>query len=278
MWETVKELQAALVRWGYNITVDGDLGSKTETAIVKFQKDNHLYTDGIAGPITWSLLDTAQETWHNVQKRLKFQKLKCDKFNGKGANVTYLREDSAIRFQSVCNELHAHGAIITSAGGRRLLSSAAGPNRSKTSLHYLGIAHDLSPRTGMVHPETDPYVITLSDEKRRRWHVYARAKEGIDRTLKAWKYDRKVKWVTDTFVCLTEVFEKNGFKPISARKSFFTGKNRGGAEWWHFQDETSLVPDETKFGDELLKSFRLSKLKSYSVWDRRNATWQRDWF
>lgn len=49
----VKNIQTRLKAWGYlNGSVDGIYGSKTEAAVKKFQKNNGLTADGIAGPRT----------------------------------------------------------------------------------------------------------------------------------------------------------------------------------------------------------------------------------
>lgn len=49
----VRNIQTRLKSWGYNIgTVDGIYGAKTEAAVKKFQRNNGLTPDGIAGPAT----------------------------------------------------------------------------------------------------------------------------------------------------------------------------------------------------------------------------------
>lgn len=55
--ENVKALQILLNGMGYNCgDVDGDFGSKTLTAVKKFQKANGLNQDGIVGKDTWTAL------------------------------------------------------------------------------------------------------------------------------------------------------------------------------------------------------------------------------
>ncbi|MFF0134613.1 peptidoglycan-binding protein [Streptomyces mirabilis] len=53
----VYEAQCMLRGWGYQPgTVDGVFGSKTQAAVVKFQKAKHIAHDGIVGKETWKYL------------------------------------------------------------------------------------------------------------------------------------------------------------------------------------------------------------------------------
>ena len=53
----VETLQRMLNSKGYNLTVDGDYGAKTEAAVRKYQQDHGLNpVDGECGPITWNSL------------------------------------------------------------------------------------------------------------------------------------------------------------------------------------------------------------------------------
>ena len=58
--DEVKTLQEALNTNGYQLTVDGAFGSKTENAVKDFQNKHKLTADGIVGPRTWEAL-TADE-------------------------------------------------------------------------------------------------------------------------------------------------------------------------------------------------------------------------
>ena len=140
---SIKDVQRALNERNYKLTVDGDAGPKTMRALEDFQKKHGLYADGIVGKLTAEALFSDEPVWKDVKNRLKFKKIECDKY-GESAGVTYLREDAAMSFTRVRDELHAVGAMVTSSGGRRLLSASVGANRSQTSLHYLGLAHDLN--------------------------------------------------------------------------------------------------------------------------------------
>lgn len=41
------------------LVADGDFGSKTDTAVKKWQKDNGLISDGVVGPMTWNAMGLA---------------------------------------------------------------------------------------------------------------------------------------------------------------------------------------------------------------------------
>lgn len=64
--EEVRELQKKLKELGYyQASVDGYYGSKTEAAVIKFQKDYNLVTDGIYGPLTAQALQKAIDIANN---------------------------------------------------------------------------------------------------------------------------------------------------------------------------------------------------------------------
>jgi peptidoglycan hydrolase-like protein with peptidoglycan-binding domain len=58
----VKQIQTALKAAGYKVTVDGQFGPQTATAVKSFQKKNGLKQDGVVGPKTWAKLSGAGST------------------------------------------------------------------------------------------------------------------------------------------------------------------------------------------------------------------------
>lgn len=52
----VKVLQRLLNNFGFQLTVDGFFGAKTEAAVEQYQDENRLIVDGIVGPKTWNAL------------------------------------------------------------------------------------------------------------------------------------------------------------------------------------------------------------------------------
>lgn len=54
--EQVKTLQRLLNAFGHNLNVDGDFGSKTDSALRSYQKSNKLEVDGICGGKSWTSL------------------------------------------------------------------------------------------------------------------------------------------------------------------------------------------------------------------------------
>lgn len=54
--EQVKTLQRLLNAFGQNLSVDGDFGSKTNSALRSYQKSNNLEVDGVCGSNSWNSL------------------------------------------------------------------------------------------------------------------------------------------------------------------------------------------------------------------------------
>ena len=262
---TVKTLQGIL-----GVSQDGIFGRITCAAVERFQQEHGLYVDGVVGPITWASLlahsgeAPALEPWVRVP---------VTKYKKGYASLT-LRESTAGKLKLASDKLYGYGGILTSSGGKRSLSAAVGANRSRTSLHYTGRAFDLYMWSGMINPDTDPYVVTLDSEKKRLWRVYAACENASELEVEAWTYSGDKKLVKRKLVDLTSLLSEFQFSPIPARRSFFRGGSRGAAEWWHFQDIEGLVKGSSKFGDELSKVWPESKLVVSPVWAYKDYTWK----
>lgn len=61
--EYVQLLQTRLIQLGYSLPrygADGSYGNETMTAVMNFQRDNGIASDGVCGPRTWEALDRSE--------------------------------------------------------------------------------------------------------------------------------------------------------------------------------------------------------------------------
>lgn len=289
----VATLQQNLEDLGYELgTVDGEFGSKTESAVKDFQTKRGLVADGLVGVKTLQAIDEAlrlcgkdgcefDEQPEEPPVVLKESTVKlgwvtcpADRVPGKsGFSTTVLRSDAAIAYKELKAEVNALGGVVTSAGGRRALASGAGPARSKTSMHYVGLAFDMSLATGLQNTATDPF-LCVRVPGTRKWTVWCKSEKAplvslnvvTCRTVKGKTQLTTTKMDVKAFN-FTEVAAKHGFIGISARKSFFEGGSYSGSEWWHFQYNRALTPGVSKFGEELLKVYTLSQAQKFAYWN-----------
>ena len=287
--EDVAKLQRGLASLGYGVgNVDGIFGQKTEDAVEDFQEDVDLTSDGIFGrgstaeynakvapefqfavnvsPDPEDIPDNKKNSWVTVPCHVA----------GGGFGTTTLRNDAAESFKLLYAEVSKLGGKLTSAGGKRALSQGGGKSQSKTSMHYLGRAHDMSLGAGMQNPAKDSAVVVRVASDSRKWTVWLRTTnpdvpevtlQGVRcSTVKGTTVLATVP-VTGRFFNFTELAAKYGWKGISGRKKFFAGGSYSGAEWWHFQWEEGLIKGQTTFGSELLRLYTPAQCKALKWWD-----------
>lgn len=101
--EEVKKLQKELNKYGYKLDVDGQFGSKTQSAVKDYQKKNNLSVDGIVGNNTWGSLTAkskttkATKTQQNKTKTSKTTKTTATK------RPTYKKSDSVKKAEKKLN-------------------------------------------------------------------------------------------------------------------------------------------------------------------------------
>lgn len=286
--EDVKTVQETLTQLGFRPgPVDGAFGDKTEDAVIQFQEENNLYADGIVGPTTWAALRSALQNHLEEQiqpdisgghepERMEWVRVPADAYRN-GYDRFFLREDAAAAYMNVRKVVVEAGGKLTSSGARRSLNANVSASRSATSFHYTGRALDLFVGSGMENRARDPFV--MSSDGDRYWRVYARADGGEPMEIEAVTYGSRSQGKTTSgkFLDLTDLFEKEGFARIRARRSFFNGGTWLGAEWWHFQYEVGLESGVSTFGNELLKVYSEDQVKDTAPWKFRDRVFGKNW-
>ncbi len=77
--EEVKKLQRELNKKGYKLDVDGQFGSKTQSAVKDYQKKNNLSVDGIVGKNTWGSLTSNADNLKTTTKKTQTTKTRTTK-------------------------------------------------------------------------------------------------------------------------------------------------------------------------------------------------------
>jgi len=321
----VLKLQKGLTALGFPCgKFDSSFGPNVELAVARFQKAQNILADGVAGPSTLAHLNAAlvaakldpallfpvglssdvtpaPDDPAPTGPRLPWVVVPCDGYKDGFVEMS-LRQDVANAWNALLTDVHALGGILTSAGGKRALSSQAGAARSKASMHYVGRAFDLSLSSGMQNPATDPFVVERDPTGNgRKWDVWGRSKListelgdkcralgiaggrlTVDATSCASKKGngiviRQTKTLFTGF-SFTDLAAKHGFSRISGRPLFFTGESYDGAEWWHHQYTGDLVAGTTTFGGELLRVHSLEAARKFVYWDQvKNWKYAQNW-
>jgi len=254
-----------MLAWHGVVGEDDELGPDTFGAAVEaFQKKKGLSADGLPGQDTlWAM----NREWA-AARSLDTSKVPADKWGDAYDRFT-LRADVAERYDALYADIKRRGGDITSAGSFRSLSATVSKGRSKTSIHYAGVALDLAPYSGLAKiRERDPYVVER-DRAGRGWRVWCRSDSASTVTVKpmTWK-GKLVEGPETTFrgFDLSKVFREHGFNDIGPRRGY--EKTYGCLEWWHFQCEAVLVPFVSQFGAELLSLSRYDEafLKKTASW------------
>lgn len=287
--------RVALIQRIIGADADGAFGPQTRVAVERFQRRGRLLEDGIWGNRTMDFAyRLVEETGaagaifgrkpivrvqlEGVPARLLEKRLSYGRLS--------LREDAAADYQAAQAELVALGGHMTTAGGTRSLGAKVTRNRSGFSKHYLGRAHDLGVYTGMVDPESDPFIVVQDGrgDRDRYFRVYAAVDRGPMVRLTGLKRSGEVVSCVRKVVDFTALMHSHGFFPIPCRRSTWasvgTGKkirNPGGLEWWHFEQRPDLHPGESTWGDALMGVHEFRKLRGTGPWSLRHQVYRKDW-
>lgn len=268
-----------LLAWHGIVGADDTLGPDTfADAVKRFQAKAKLSTDGLPGRDTlWAL----QRDWA-CERKLDTARVPADPWGDAYDRFT-LRADVAERYEGLYADIKRRGGRITSAGSFRSLSASVGAGRSKTSIHYAGVALDLAPYSGLAKiRDEDPYLVER-DLAGRGWRVWCRSDTADPADLAPMTWKGKLCDGPATHCAafdLSEVFRRHGFADIGPRRGY--EKTYSCLEWWHFQCEAVLVPFVSQFGAELLSLARydektLSKTDAWAynknVFKSRNNGW-----
>ena len=143
--QAVVELQELLCANGFSMRIDGDFGSKTETAVKFYQKQQGLRIDGIVDARTWALLQATVKPGDRLLRLgrsgadvLVLQKLLC--INGfevlRDGYFGQQTQEALIAFQRE-HQLRPDGivsaVIWTLLRGRRFSQAASSPPKPPLS-------------------------------------------------------------------------------------------------------------------------------------------------
>lgn len=143
--ECVREVQRHIVRHGDNITIDGDFGPNTESAVKRFQSKNGLTVDGIVGSNTW--------------KALKAGSQPATKSEAKGYPV--------LRTGSVSNYVNSLRLLLNRTGYRVASKGTTYDSEVRDAVKKYQADHKLTV-DGVVGPNTWSSIVSKSEEVANR--------------------------------------------------------------------------------------------------------------
>lgn len=132
--EVWKDIQTKLNKHGYNLVVDGLVGTNTINAINDFQRKNGLLVDGIVGKNTMTKLNAEPLSWNDIKyfKKSEFT-CKC----GCGSN------NISLELVKIADEVRKHfGKPMTITSGTRCSKHNKNVGGVSTSRHLSGKACD----------------------------------------------------------------------------------------------------------------------------------------
>jgi hypothetical protein len=267
------------------ITSADELTDETfEDLIIEFQQKSGLILDGYAGPETlWAM----QYPMVQSQGKMKTERCTTD-LNNDETSAIVLRADAASQFKSLYSAVKSNGGILCCQDSK-CTNELPRCGHSSHSLHYAGLAFDLSYTAGFFRPATDSFVITRTEQPGEFWTVWCKAPAAPEVTLDAVYWDNrksgvdKTLSVTGNYLNFTELCRINGFYPRNPRRPFLrpNGRIYESAEWWHFQANDALVPGFSLFGIELLKiegyTEEFLAQNNIQAWEYRKSIFGVDW-
>ena len=107
--EEVKKLQTELNKYGYKLDVDGQFGSKTQSAVKDYQKKNNLSVDGVVGVNTWGSLTAKSASSSSTKAKQNNSKNKTTKSAKKQTKrPTYKKSESVKKAEKKLGDWEAN--------------------------------------------------------------------------------------------------------------------------------------------------------------------------
>ncbi len=102
--DDVKKLQEELNKNGYNLRVDGQFGSKTQSAVQSYQKSKGLTVDGIVGTNTWGALNGANSQNNTTTQNTQNTNLQSTATTTQATRPTYKQGEMVSEAQKVLED------------------------------------------------------------------------------------------------------------------------------------------------------------------------------